>query len=176
MRIISGKYKGRRIAPPTNISARPTTDFAKESLFNLIENRVGLDGIDVLDLFAGTGGIGLEFVSRGANQVISVEKAHMQQNFIIRTCRSLGIDNLTLVRGDVFQYIKSCQQQFDFIFADPPYQLTELPTLPDLILQNDMLADGGWFVLEHSEKNDFSHHPHFVEHRQYGSVNFSFFR
>ena len=176
MRIISGKYKGRRIAPPTNISARPTTDFAKESLFNLIENRVCLDGIDVLDLFAGTGGIGLEFVSRGANQVISVEKAHTQQNFIIRTCRSLGIDNLTLVRGDVFRYIKSCQQQFDFIFADPPYQLTELPTLPDLILQNDMLADGGWFVLEHSEKNDFSHHPHFVEHRQYGSVNFSFFR
>lgn len=176
MRIISGKYKGRRIAPPTNISARPTTDFAKESLFNLIENRVCLDGMTVLDLFAGTGGISLEFVSRGANRVISVEKAHTQQDFIIRTCKSLGIDNLTLVRGDVFRYIKSCQQQFDFIFADPPYQLTELPALPDLIMQNNLLTDDGWFVLEHSEKNDFSNHPHFVEHRQYGSVNFSFFR
>lgn len=176
MRIISGKYKGRRIAPPTNISARPTTDFAKESLFNLIENRVCLDGMTVLDLFAGTGGISLEFVSRGANRVISVEKAHTQQDFIIRTCKSLGIDNLTLVRGDVFRYIKSCQQQFDFIFADPPYQLAELPALPDLIMQNNLLTDDGWFVLEHSEKNDFSNHPHFVEHRQYGSVNFSFFR
>ncbi len=176
MRIISGKYKGRRIVPPTNISARPTTDFAKESLFNLIENKACLDGIDVLDLFAGTGGIGLEFVSRGANRVISVEKAHTQQNFIINTCKTFGIDNLTLIRGDVFRYIKSCQQQFDFIFADPPYQLEELPTLPDLIMQNSLLKDGGWFVLEHSEKNDFSNHPHFADHRQYGSVNFSFFR
>lgn len=176
MRIISGKYRGRRITPPTNISARPTTDFAKESLFNLIENRISLDGTDVLDLFAGTGSISLECVSRNARSVTSVEKAHVQQNFIISTCKALGINNLSLIRGDVFRYIKSCKQQYDLIFADPPYQLEVLSSLPDLVLQNDLLKEGGWFILEHSEKNDFSAYPCFMEHRQYGSVNFSFFQ
>ncbi len=176
MRIISGKYKGRRIIPPTKITARPTTDFAKESLFNLIENRICIDGIDVLDLFSGTGSIGIEFISRGANSVVSVEKAHVQQNFIISTCKGLGIDNLTLVRDDAFRYIKSCQRKFDLIFADPPYQLDTLPTLPNLIFEKELLKDGGWFIMEHSAKDDFSNHPHFVSHRQYGSVNFSFFQ
>ncbi len=176
MRIISGKYKGRRIIPPTKITARPTTDFAKESLFNLIENRISIDGIDVLDLFAGTGSIGIECISRGADSVVSVEKAHVQQNFIISTCKSLGIDNLMLVRDDVFRYIKSCQRQFDLIFADPPYQLDTIPTLPDLIFEKELLKSGGWFIMEHSAKDDFSNHPHFVSHRRYGSVNFSFFQ
>lgn len=176
MRIISGKYKGRRIVPPTKITARPTTDFAKESLFNLMENRMSMENMDVLDLFAGTGSISLECVSRGARQVISVEKAHTQQNFIISTCKSLGINNLTLVRDDVFRYIKTCQRQFDFIFADPPYQLETLATLPDLVFENGLLGSNGWFVLEHSAQNDFSGHPHFESHRVYGNVNFSFFR
>ncbi len=176
MRIISGKYKGRRIIPPTKITARPTTDFAKESLFNLIENRISIDGIDVLDLFAGTGSIGIECISRGADSVVSVEKAHVQQNFIISTCKSLGIDNLMLVRDDVFRYIKSYQRQFDLIFADPPYQLDTIPTLPDLIFEKELLKSGGWFIMEHSAKDDFSNHPHFVSHRRYGSVNFSFFQ
>lgn len=185
MRIISGKYGGRRLMPPKNITARPTTDFAKESLFNLLANRMDFERVDMLDLFAGTGGIGLEFISRGAREVTSVELAHTQQNYIISVSKQLGISNLRVVRGDVFRFIKTCRLQFDFIYADPPYALPALPTLPDLvfgmdIMQNategrSLLKPNGLFVLEHSKDNDFSTHPHFVEHRVYGSVNFSFF-
>lgn len=176
MRIISGTFGGRRLSPPKNITARPTTDFAKESLFNLLLNRIDFEGIDMLDLFAGTGGIGLEFVSRGAREVTSVEMAHVQQNFIIQTCRQLGIHNLQLVRGDVFRYIKTCGIQYDFIYADPPYALPELPTLPDLVWEYGLLKEGGMMVLEHSKTHSFRDHPHFVEQRTYGSVNFSFFQ
>ena len=176
MRIISGKYRGRHLNPPKNISARPTTDFAKESLFNLLQNRMDFEGVDMLDLFAGTGGIGMEFISRGAREVISVELAHVQQNFIISTCKQLGINNLHLVRGDVFKYLNSCHMLFDFIYADPPYALPELTTLPELIFGKNLLRAGGWFVLEHSDSYCFSAYPHFVETRQYGSVNFSFFQ
>lgn len=197
MRIISGIYKGRRITPPKNISARPTTDFAKESLFNLLNNRIDFEGIDMLDLFAGTGSIGLEFISRGARDVISVEMAHTQQNFIIQTCKMLKIRNLKLIRGDVFKFINSCKIQFDFIYADPPYDLPQLPKLPDLIFKDvadssinilnaenintnnsygsTLLKPNGIFVLEHSKNNDFSNHPHFVETRKYGNVHFTFF-
>ena len=175
MRIISGKYRGRRLSPPKNITARPTTDFAKESLFNLLNNRIDFEGIDVLDLFAGTGGIGLEFVSRGAREVTAVELAHVQQNFIISTCKQLEINNLTVIRGDVFRFINACRLQFDFIYADPPYELDRLPELPDLIFEHELLKKDGVFVLEHSKNNDFATHPHFVEKRVYGSVNFSFF-
>lgn len=176
MRIISGKYGGRRLSPPKNITARPTTDFAKESLFNLLQNRMDFEGVDMLDLFAGTGGIGLEFISRGAREVMAVELAHTQQNFIIQTCRQLGIHNLTVVRGDVFKYLNACHIQFDFIYADPPYALDELPTLPDFVLEKQILKPGGWFVLEHGKDNDFSLHPRHVETRKYGSVHFSFFQ
>ncbi len=176
MRIISGTYRGRRFNPPKNITVRPTTDFAKESLFNLLQNRMDFEGIDVLDLFAGTGSISLEFVSRGAREVISVELAHVQQNFMISTCKQLGVHNMTIVRGDALKYLNSCHLQFDFIYADPPYDMEQLPTLPDLVFAHNILREGGWFVLEHSAHNDFSAHPHFVEHRQYGSVNFSFFQ
>lgn len=130
----------------------------------------------MLDLFAGTGGIGLEFVSRGAREVTSVEMAHVQQNFIIQTCRQLGIHNLQLVRGDVFRYIKTCGIRYDFIYADPPYALPELPTLPDLVWEYGLLKEGGMMVLEHSKTHSFRDHPHFVEQRTYGSVNFSFFQ
>ncbi len=174
MRIISGIYGGRRLAPPKNISARPTTDFAKESLFNLLNNRMDFEGVDMLDLFAGTGGIGLEFVSRGAREVTAVEMAHTQQNFIINTCKQLGINNLNVIRGDVFKVLKTIQTRYDFIYADPPYALEQLPTLPDWTLP--LLKDGGWFVLEHGSTNDFSHHPRFYEMRRYGSVHFSFFK
>lgn len=176
MRIISGTFKGRRLTPPKNITARPTTDFAKESLFNLLQNRIEFEGTDMLDLFAGTGGIGIEFVSRGAREVTSVEMAHTQQNFIISTCRLLGIRNLQLIRGDVFKFIAACHTQYDFIYADPPYALDKLATLPDLVFEHQLLKEGGWFVLEHSKADEFSEHPHFVEHRKYGNVNFSFFQ
>ncbi len=176
MRIISGIYKGRHFNPPKNITARPTTDFAKESLFNLLQNRMDFEDIDALDLFAGTGSISLELVSRGARDVIAVEMAHTQQNFIISTSKQLGVRNLNVVRGDALKYLNSCRLQFDFIFADPPYAMEQLPTLPDIIFEKGILKEGGWMVLEHSANNDFSAHPHFVEHRKYGSVNFSFFQ
>lgn len=134
------------------------------------------EGIDVLDLFAGTGSISIECVSRGAREVTSVELAHTQQNFIISTSKQLGIRNLSVIRGDVFKFVSACHQKFDFIFADPPYALELLPTLPDRIFEKQLLKDGGLFVLEHSANNDFSGHPHFVEHRHYGNVNFSFFQ
>ena len=176
MRIVSGKFRGRPFNPPTNITARPTTDFAKESLFNLLNNRIDFEDCDMLDLFAGTGSIGLEFVSRGARSVTAVEMAHTQQNFIIATCKQLGIHNLTVVRSDVFKYLNACALRFDFIFADPPYALKELPQIPDMIFAKDILAPNGIFVFEHGKDNDFSIHPRFVEHRCYGSVNFSIFR
>lgn len=176
MRIISGIYGGRRLTPPKNITARPTTDFAKESLFNLLNNRIDFEDIDMLDLFAGTGGIGLEFISRGAREVTAVEMAHVQQNFLISTCKQLGINNLTVIRGDVFKFINACRIQYDFIYADPPYALDKLPLLPDLIFEHEMLKENGMFVLEHSKTNSFAFHQHFVETRAYGSVHFTFFR
>lgn len=176
MRIISGKYGGRRLAPPKNITARPTTDFAKESLFNLLNNRMDFEDIDVLDLFAGTGGIGLEFASRGAREVTAVELAHTQQNFIISACKQLGCTNLHLMRADVFKFLRACHIQYDFIYADPPYALEQLPTLPNLIFEAGILKPEGLFVLEHSKANDFSSHPHWQETREYGSVHFSFFK
>ncbi|MBQ6777346.1 MAG: RsmD family RNA methyltransferase [Paludibacteraceae bacterium] len=174
MRIISGTYRGRRLSPPKNITARPTTDFAKESLFNLLTNRLDFEGIDMLDLFAGTGGIGLEFVSRGARSVTAVEMAHVQQNFIISTCKQLGIRNLNLVRGDVFRFLSADRVRYDVIYADPPYALERLAELPDLVLPH--LKDEGWFILEHGKDNDFTDHPRHVETRTYGSVHFSFFQ
>jgi len=175
VRIISGTYKGRRIMPPKNITARPTTDFAKESLFNLLNNRMDFENADVLDLFSGTGGISFECISRGAREVTSVELAHTQQNFILSTCKLLGIKNLNLIRGDVFHFVRACHVQYDFIYADPPYALDNLESIPDLVFGQNILKEGGWFVLEHSSSNNFAYHPHFQEHRTYGSVNFTFF-
>jgi len=175
MRIISGKYKSRRIEVPHNLTARPTTDFAKEGLFNLLNNRIAFEGIEVLDLFAGTGSIGLEFISRDAMSVVSVEQNKVQCDFILKTCMTLKIDNLKLVRTDVLKYIASTSNKFDMIFADPPYQLTNLAEIPDLIFQHNLLKTDGLFVLEHSSKNNFETHPHFTFHRNYGNVNFSFF-
>ena len=185
MRIISGIYGGRRLSPPKNITARPTTDFAKESLFNLLNNRLDFEGIDVLDLFAGTGGIGIECVSRGAREVTAVEIAHVQQNWIIACCKQLGIRNLSVIRGDVFKFLSTCRTKYDLIFADPPYALESLPTLPDVILKTSavsgqhsesILKEDGWLVIEHGKDTDFTGHPRHVETRTYGSVHFSFFQ
>ena len=176
MRIISGTYGGRRLSPPKNITARPTTDFAKESLFNLLNNRMDLEGIDMLDLFAGTGGIGIECVSRGAREVTAVEIAHVQQNWIIACCKQLGIRNLSVIRGDVFKFLNACRTKYDLIFADPPYALDSLPALPDSILSQGILKPEGWLVIEHGKDTDFTSHPNHVETRTYGSVHFSFFQ
>ena len=178
MRIITGKYKGRRFDVPHTFKARPTTDFAKENIFNVLQGYVDLDGAVALDLFAGTGSISLEMLSRGCKQVVSVEADRDHAAFIRQCVSKLGDDNCALIRGDVFRFLKSCHQQFDFIFADPPYALKELPTIPELITPAEgggLLREGGVFVFEHGKQYDFSNHPRFLEHRAYGSVNFSLF-
>ena len=135
-----------------------------------------LEGIDMLDLFAGTGGIGIECVSRGAREVTAVEIAHVQQNWIITCCRQLGIRNLSVIRGDVFKFLSACRTKYDLIFADPPYALEQLPTLPNVILERDILKENGWLVIEHGKDTDFTSHPRHYETRTYGSVHFSFFQ
>ena len=176
MRIITGIYKGRRFDIPHTFKARPTTDFAKENIFNVLNSYIDFEDATALDLFAGTGSISLELLSRGCRQVVSIEKDRDHHAFIRQCIQKLGTDNSVVIRGDVFRYIKSCSQQFDFIFADPPYQLTELAQIPDLIFEKGLLKEEGIFVLEHGAQNNFSNHPHFVEHRKYGSVNFSIFQ
>ena len=199
MRIITGKYKGRHFDIPRSFKARPTTDFAKENIFNVLVQYVDFEGATALDLFSGTGSITLELLSRGCQQVVSVELDRDHHRFITDCLKKLGSPSVLPLRADVFRFLKSCRQQFDFIFADPPYALKELPTLPDLILgtaeansstkdrsvashsslftlHSSLLKPDGIFVLEHGKDYDFSQHPHFLEHRSYGSVNFSLFR
>lgn len=175
MRIITGQYKGRHFDVPRSFKARPTTDFAKENIFNVLTGYIDFDGATALDLFAGTGSISLELLSRGCSSVVSVEKDRDHANFIAQCVKKLGTTDNILIRGDVFRFLKSCHQQFDFIFADPPYALPELPAIPDLVFEHDLLKEGGVFVFEHGKTNDFSLHPRFKEHRAYGSVNFSLF-
>ena len=176
MRIITGKYKGRHFEIPRSFKARPTTDFAKENIFNVLVQYVDFDGATALDLFSGTGSISLELVSRGCSQVVSVELDRDHHRFIQDCLKKLQTDTCIPIRGDVFRFLKSCKQQYDLIFADPPYALKELATLPDIIFEKQLLKAEGIFVLEHGKDHDFSGHPHFKEHRQYGSVNFSIFR
>lgn len=176
MRIITGKYKGRHFDIPRSFKARPTTDFAKENIFNVLTGYLDFEGISALDLFSGTGSISLELVSRGCSQVVSVELDRDHHRFITDCLKKLNTDSCLPIRGDVFRFIKGCHQQYDFIFADPPYALKELPTIPDLIFEKGLLKEEGIFVFEHGKDHDFSAHPHFVEHRSYGSVNFSIFR
>lgn len=160
---------------PRTFKARPTTDFAKENLFNVLSNYMDFeDGIVALDLFAGTGSISIELVSRGCDRVISVEKDGAHHAFISKIMKEVQTDKCLPIRGDVFKFINGSQEQFDFIFADPPYELKELETIPDLVFENNMLKENGLFVLEHGKKNNFEDNPHFIERRVYGSVNFSF--
>lgn len=181
MRIITGKYKGRHFDIPRSFKARPTTDFAKENIFNVLVQYVDFDGAAALDLFSGTGSISLELLSRGCGQVVSVELDRDHHRFIQECIHKLTPNthhpspDIIPIRGDVFRFLKSCKQQYDLIFADPPYALKELATLPDIIFEKQLLKEDGIFVLEHGKDHDFSQHPHFREHRQYGSVNFSIF-
>ena len=176
MRIIRGKYGRRRFDVPTNISARPTTDFARENIFNVLENLIDFEGINALDLFAGTGAITFELLSRGCATVTAVEKASTQYNFIKKVAGMLNVDNLRLIRGDVFRFLESGGMPYDFIFADPPYDLPEFATVPGLILNSKLVKEGTLVVVEHSGKHDFSSLPGYLEHRAYGSVNFSLFK
>ena len=176
MRNITGKYKGRHFDIPRTFKARPTTDFAKENIFNVLTQYVDFEDATALDLFSGTGSITLELLSRGCSQVVSIEADRDHHRFIQQCLQKLSAENVQCIRGDVFRYLKSCHQQFDFIFADPPYALKELPTIPSLIFEKELLKPDGIFVFEHGKDHDFGHEPHFVEHRAYGSVNFSLFK
>ena len=162
---------------PRTFKARPTTDFAKENLFNVLSNYMDFEeNVSALDLFAGTGSISIELVSRGCEKVVSVEKDPQHYAFINRIMEEVKTDKCIPIRADVFRFIDRCNEQFDFIFADPPYDLPRLETLPQEVLSRGLLKPGGIFVLEHSKNNDFSTHPLFDQHRSYGSVNFSLFR
>lgn len=176
MRIISGIYRRRRFDVPKTFTARPTTDFAKENLFNVLNNLIDLEGLDALDLFSGTGSIAFELLSRECRKVTAVEKAPAHAAFIQKVAGELKTDDLLLVKGDVFRFLNSAKpEQFDFIFADPPYALKELDEVPQIVLNRNLLRNGGIFIMEHPKTSDFSNLNYFVERRVYGSVNFSIF-
>lgn len=179
MRIIGGKYKRRRFDVPKSFNARPTTDFAKENLFNVLQHYIDLGGIMALDLFSGTGSISVELLSRGASRVVALEQRREHATFIHSVAKELGEEkHLQVLQADVFRFIRGAKSQsslYDFIFADPPYKLSEIAVLPELILSSGLLKPDGLLVVEHPQQYDFSSLPHFAERRVYGSVNFSLF-
>ena len=175
MRIIGGTLKGKTILPPSGYKARPTTDFAKEGLFNILNNEYDFDGLAVLDLFGGTGAISYEFASRGAAEVYCVEMLPMHAAFIKSTAKAFGLDNLTVVRHNVFDFLDICYRKFDIVFADPPYAIDGLDSIPDKVLSKDIFVEGGIFILEHPSTYSFQQHPSFVKEKKYGNVHFSFF-
>jgi 16S rRNA (guanine(966)-N(2))-methyltransferase RsmD len=176
MRIVSGKWGGRKINPPANMpNTRPTTDIAKEGLFNILQNRMNFMGITTLDLFGGTGCISYELASRGAENLTIVEKDPIMNAFIKKNADTLGIEKLKLLKMDVFTFLSSCNQQFDFIFAGPPYALGAIDELPKIIVANKLIASGGFFVLEHTPRNAYEKFDGFSFVRNYGSTVFSFF-
>ncbi|MFC0877877.1 RsmD family RNA methyltransferase [Saccharicrinis sp. FJH2] len=176
MRIISGKYKIRTLPGPKGFTARPTTDFAKENLFNVLKNNYVLDGTDALDLFSGTGSISLELASNGCRNVLSLEKNPKHLTYIKSIIDRLKITEIEIMRGDAFKYIERTIQKFDLIFADPPYQLKDIAKIPDIIFERNLLNPDGLFILEHSRDYNFSDHPNYKQKKVYGSVNFSFFQ
>ena len=176
MRIISGIYGKRRFDIPKNFKARPTTDFAKENLFNVLNNIIDWEcQPTALDLFSGTGSIGFEFLSRGCSKVVCVEKDAVHLAFIQKIAKELKTKDIIPIKGDVFTYLSGTNQQFDIIFADPPFVLSELSKLPDLIFSKNLLTENGLFILEHPSDCSFKEHPRFSQQRVYGSVNFSLF-
>jgi len=176
MRIISGKYGRRRFKVPSGFSARPTTDFAKENLFNVLSNLIDFEGLKVLDLFAGTGSMSFEFLSRDCSSVTAVEKNNAHASFIAKVVRELKTNDLLLIRGDAFRFLNSAApESFDLIFADPPYALNKLEDIPRLVIERGILREGGIFIMEHPREYDFSNLSGFDQRRVYGSVNFSLF-
>lgn len=177
MRIIGGELRGRQFNPGKNFKARPTTDFARENLFNILSNRLDFEEIRVLDLFAGTGSISFEFASRGCKSVTTVEMDHVHYAFISSVIRQLHLEEVVhLVRYDVLKFIPRCTEKYDLVFADPPYQLKSLKDIPDLVLQHRLISQEGMLILEHGKSDNFAAHKNLFEQRAYGSVHFSFFR
>lgn len=176
MRIVGGEFSGRRFSPPTSIPARPTTDVAKEGLFNTLEHMMDLEGIKTCDIFGGTGSISYELASRGAADLTLIERDTTSIQFIKKTAEALGIaDKMRIIKGDVFKFMKQSKEQYDFIFAGPPYALVTIDDLPLLVFEKKMLKPEGIFVLEHTPRNDYQNHPHFVRLKNYGTTVFSFF-
>jgi 16S rRNA (guanine(966)-N(2))-methyltransferase RsmD len=177
MRIIGGKYKSRLLpAIPKGFGARPTTDFAKENLFNILENSFDISEVKVLDLFAGTGGISYEFASRGSAHVDTVEIKPLHFSYIKKTSEMLGFKQIHVIRNDSFRFLKFCTEVYDIIFADPPYNNGQIAMIPKLVSENKLLNEGGCLIIEHSATVNFSETEGFSQQRKYGSVNFSFFR
>ena len=177
MRIIGGTLRGKPVNPPAGYKARPTTDFAKEGLFNTLGNEFSFEDLAVLDLFSGTGSISFEFASRGAGEVVAIEMNPANAAFIKRTAASLGLGStVQVVRHNVFDFLGICTKRFDIVFADPPYALEGLDTLPDRILSRGLVLPGGYLILEHPAEYNFAAHPSFVKEKKYGNVHFSFFR
>ncbi len=177
MRIIGGEFKGRLFKPGKNFKARPTTDFAKENLFNILNNRIDFEETKVLDLFAGTGSISFEFASRGCLSVTSIEIDHVHYAFISSVIKQLEMAKIIrLLRYDVLKFIPSCTETYDLIFADPPYEMKLLKEIPDLVLKYKLINPNGLLILEHGKSDNFASHPNLIQQRVYGSVHFSFFQ
>jgi len=175
MRIISGVYKGRTIHAPKKLPVRPTTDFAKESLFNILNNKIDFENLKVLDLFCGTGNITYEFVSRGSNDITCIDLNYDCCNFIKKTLQELNFGGARVIKMNVFSFLKNDLSKYDLIFADPPYDLEEMKSIPDIVFEKKLLKEDGILIVEHGEYTDFTAHTNFKEHRKYGNVNFSFF-
>ncbi len=176
MRIVGGEFGGRRFNPPARIPARPTTELAKEALFNMLSNSIDIDGIKALDLFGGTGSISYELASHGAADITVVERDPSSIEFIKKTAAELHIeDRLHIIRGDVFKFMKQCTDKFALIFADPPYALDNIDEVPQLVFDRQLLQPGGLFVMEHTTRNDYQNHPHFQRMKNYGLTIFTFF-
>jgi len=176
MRIISGKFGGRRINPPINMPhTRPTTDIAKEGLFNILQNRIDFEGVKTLDLFGGTGCISYELASRGAESLTIIEKDSVMHSFIKKNIETLKVENVKIIQMDVFSYLYTCNETFDFIFAGPPYALNTIDEIPKIIINKKLIAEDGYFVLEHTPRNDYENYSGFSFKRNYGTTVFSFF-
>ena len=176
MRIIGGSLKGLRLNPPKNLPVRPTTDLAKEALFNILLNQIEFDNINVLDLFSGTGNISLEFASRGARQVVSVDRSVQCIHYLKDTARQHKLEQIKTFKADVLKYLQLETDQYDLIFADPPYDLNQIPEIPKIIFEKNLVAPGGLLIVEHQSMQNLSQHPAFIEHRKYGYTSFSFFK
>ncbi len=175
MRIISGKHKGRVIHPPKNLPVRPTTDFAKESIFNILNNYFEFEGLKILDLFCGTGNITYEFASRGCGDITCVDSNFHCCEFTKRTSTDFKMEAVKVIKSDAFAFLKRATVPYHIIFCDPPYEMENFELLPELVFANKLLKDGGWLIVEHGPYTVLSKLPNFKEHRSYGNVNFSIF-
>ena len=176
MRIIGGTLRGKAIMPPSGYAARPTTDYAKEGLFNTLVNELDFESVSMLDLFSGTGSISYEAASRGCTDIISVEMNPSNARFIKQTVASLGIKGMQVVHHNVFDFLTICTKKFDFVFADPPYAIDNLAGIPEKIFSADILNEGAMLVMEHPGTFSFKDHPYFVKEKKYGNVHFSYFK